>query len=67
MCHLLGLNLAQYNEPEEDTPAQSMINEGVIYITTTINAFNMEPKVIGPWLQDTIQSNINGKIHHKYL
>ena len=53
-------------DPEENTKAQNVINEGLPLLNVAINSINMNTNVKGPWLTDTVHSLINGRRVHKY-
>ena len=46
---------------------QTIINESMTYVNRSIDSTNMSSNLIGPWIEDTVHANINGKKVHKYL
>ena len=76
VCHLIGLDILVYNLSRmgrndlliADYPyMQSIINDSISYINRAIDSMNISSQLIGPWLEDTIHANINGKKTNKYL
>ena len=76
VCHLIGLDILTYNLSRKgndnlivaDYPSmQATINEAIPFINRAIDSMNISSNLIGPWLEDTIHANINGKKVHKYL
>ena len=76
ICHLVGLDILRYNiEKEGRNPLlltdyrrlQTIINDSIPFINRAIDSMNMSSNLIGPWIEDTVHANINGKRVHKYL
>ena len=76
VCHLVGLDILRYNfEKKGRNPLlltdycrlQMIIDESIPFINRAIDSMNMSSNLIGPWIEDTIHANINGKRVHKYL
>ena len=76
VCHLLGLDILTYNISRmgnndllvADYPSmQAIINTSMSHINRAIDSMNMSSNLIGPWLEDTLHANINGKKVYKYL
>ena len=68
-CHILGIDIATYNKatnPNDYHQMQTIINTALPTLNAAIDAQNMASNTIGPWLSDTIHSNINGRLVHKY-
>ena len=68
-CHIIGIDISTYNKSPDECEYQCMqevINNGLPILNAAIDAQNMQAKVIGPWLCDTIHANINGRLVHKY-
>ena len=69
LCHVIRLDIGVYNkeiDPEENTKAQNVINEGLPLLNVAIDSINMNTNVKGPWLTDTVHSLINCRRVHKY-
>ena len=76
VCHLVGLDLLSCNIAKQgqnplliaDYPnMQSIIDEAIPILNRSIDSMNMSSDLVGPWIEDTIHSNINGERVHKYL
>ena len=76
VCHLIGLDILRYNiEKQGRNPLlltdyrrlQTIIDDSIPIINRAIDSMNMSSNVIGPWIEDTVHANINGKRVHKYL
>ena len=76
VCHLVGLDILRYNiEKQGRNPLlltnyrklQTIIDDSIPIINRAIDSMNMSSNVIGPWIEDTVHANINGKRVHKYL
>ena len=68
-CHVIGINIATYNKattPTDYEEMQTTIDKALPILNAAIDAQNMAENVIGPWLCDTIHSNINGRLVQKY-
>ena len=76
VCHLIGLDILTYNLARmghdellvADYPdMQRIVNASIPLINRAIDSMNISSSLIGPWIEDTVHCNINGKITHKYL
>ena len=76
VCHLVGVDILMYNIEKKgsntlliaDYPGmQKIIDEAMPLINRAIDSMNMSSNLVGPWIEDTIHSNINRKRVHKYL
>ena len=76
VCHLVGLDILRYNiEKQGRNPLlltdyrklQTIIDDSIPIINRAIDSMNMSSNVIGPWIEDIVHANINGKRVHKYL
>ena len=76
ICHLVGLDILRYNiEKKGRNPLlltdysklQTIIDDSIPFINRAIDSMNMSSNLIGPWIEDTVHANINGKRVHKYL
>ena len=69
ICHVIGVDIATYNnEPtsKDYCDMQKVIDQGLPLLNIAINSMNIASNIVGPWLSDTVHSNINGRYICKY-